>query len=38
MADLAAGTMKQQRLLTTCARTPTEEDIRGILSRSISNW
>ncbi|OYO11438.1 alcohol dehydrogenase class IV [Propionibacteriaceae bacterium ES.041] len=38
VADLAAGTMKQQRLLTTCARTPTEEDIRGILSRSISNW
>lgn len=36
--DLAAGTMKQQRLLTTCARTPTEEDIRGILGRSISNW
>ena len=25
--DLVPGTMKQQRLLSTCARTPTEDDI-----------
>lgn len=36
--DLVPGTMKQQRLLATCAKTPTEEDIAGILTRSIQNW
>ncbi|NNG39856.1 iron-containing alcohol dehydrogenase [Flexivirga sp. ID2601S] len=36
--DLVPGTMKQQRLLSTCAKTPTEDDIAGILTRSISNW
>ncbi|YAL84395.1 hydroxyacid-oxoacid transhydrogenase [Dermacoccaceae bacterium W4C1] len=36
--ELVPGTMKQQRLLSTCAKTPTEEDIAGILTRSISNW
>ncbi|MEO6957130.1 MAG: hydroxyacid-oxoacid transhydrogenase [Antricoccus sp.] len=36
--DLVPGTMKQQRLLATCPRTPTEEDIAGILTRSIENW
>ncbi len=36
--DLVPGTMKQQRLLATCPRTPTEEDIAGIFARSIENW
>jgi alcohol dehydrogenase class IV len=36
--DLVPGTMKQQRLLATCARTPTEDDIARILTRSVQNW
>jgi alcohol dehydrogenase class IV len=36
--DLVAGTMKQQRLLATCPREVTEEDIAGILERSMSLW
>ena len=36
--DLVPGTMKQQRLLATCPRTPTEDDIAGIFTRSIENW
>jgi alcohol dehydrogenase class IV len=36
--DLVPGTMKQQRLLATCPKTPTEDDIAGILTRSIENW
>jgi len=36
--DLVPGTMKQQRLLATCPKTPTEDDIAGILTRSIQNW
>jgi alcohol dehydrogenase class IV len=36
--DLVPGTMKQARLLATCPRTPTEDDIAGILTRSIENW
>ena len=36
--DLVPGTMKQQRLLATCPRTPTEDDIAGILTRSVQNW
>jgi hydroxyacid-oxoacid transhydrogenase len=36
--DLVPGTMKQQRLLATCAKTPTEEDIAAILTASIENW
>jgi len=36
--DLVPGTMKQQRLLATCPRRPTEEDIAGIFTRSIQNW
>jgi alcohol dehydrogenase class IV len=38
IGDLVEGTMKQQRLLATCPRTPTEDDIAGIFSRSIENW
>jgi alcohol dehydrogenase class IV len=36
--ELVPGTMQQQRLLATCARTPTEDDIAGILTRSVENW
>jgi len=36
--DLVPGTMKQQRLLATCPRTPSEDDIAGIFARSIENW
>jgi alcohol dehydrogenase class IV len=36
--DLVPGTMKQQRLLATCARIPTEDDIADIFAKSIENW
>jgi len=36
--ELVLGTMKQQRLLATCPRTPNEEDIANIFARSIENW
>jgi hydroxyacid-oxoacid transhydrogenase len=36
--DLVSGTMKQQRLLATCPREVTEDDIAGIFSRSMSLW
>jgi hydroxyacid-oxoacid transhydrogenase len=35
---LVPGTMKQQRLLATCPRPVTEEDIAGIFAKSIQNW
>jgi hydroxyacid-oxoacid transhydrogenase len=36
--DLVEGTMKQQRLLATCPREVTEDDIAGIFTRSMSLW
>ncbi|GMA41408.1 hydroxyacid-oxoacid transhydrogenase [Mobilicoccus caccae] len=36
--ELVPGTMKQQRLLSTCAKTPTEEDIAAIFTGSLQNW
>jgi alcohol dehydrogenase class IV len=36
--ELVTGTVKQQRLLATAPRTPTEDDLAGILRRSISLW
>jgi alcohol dehydrogenase class IV len=36
--DLVPGTMKQQRLLATCPRPVTEDDIASIFGRSIENW
>jgi hydroxyacid-oxoacid transhydrogenase len=36
--DLVEGTMKQQRLLATCPREVTEDDIAGIFRRSMSLW
>jgi alcohol dehydrogenase class IV len=36
--DLVEGTVKQQRLLATAPREPSEEDLAGILRRSVSLW
>jgi len=36
--ELVPGTMKQQRLLATCPRPVTEDDIADIFAKSISNW
>jgi alcohol dehydrogenase class IV len=36
--ELVPGTMKQQRLLATCPRPVTEDDIASIFAKSISNW
>jgi hydroxyacid-oxoacid transhydrogenase len=36
--DLVPGTMKQQRLLATCPRPVTEDDIAAIFRGSIENW
>jgi alcohol dehydrogenase class IV len=36
--QLVEGTMKQQRLLATCPRAVTEEDIAGIFTRSMALW
>ena len=38
ITDLVPGTMKQQRVLATCPRPVSEEDIAGIFARSIQNW
>ena len=37
-ADLVEGTMKQQRLLATAPKEVTEDDVAGILARSITLW
>ncbi|MGY1914013.1 hydroxyacid-oxoacid transhydrogenase [Blastococcus sp. SYSU DS0973] len=36
--DLVDGAMKQQRLLATCPREVTEDDLAGIFRRSMSLW
>lgn len=36
--DLVAGTMKQQRLLATCPKPVTDEDVAGIFTRSLELW
>jgi hydroxyacid-oxoacid transhydrogenase len=38
ITDLVPGAMKQQRLLDTCPRPVTEDDIAAIFTRSITNW
>lgn len=35
IADLVGGTMKQQRLLATCPKAVTEDDLAGMFTRSI---
>jgi alcohol dehydrogenase class IV len=36
--DLVSGTMQQQRLLATCPRPVSEEDIAGIFAKSLTLW
>jgi hydroxyacid-oxoacid transhydrogenase len=36
--DLVDGAMKQQRLLATAPKDVTEEDLAGVLTRSLSLW
>jgi hydroxyacid-oxoacid transhydrogenase len=36
--ELVPGTMKQQRLLATCPRPVTEDDIADIFTKSVENW
>jgi alcohol dehydrogenase class IV len=38
VADLVEGAMKQQRLLATAPREVAEEDVAGILERSLELW
>jgi alcohol dehydrogenase class IV len=38
VADLVDGTMKQQRLLATCPRPVTEDDVAEIFTRSMELW
>jgi alcohol dehydrogenase class IV len=38
VADLVDGAVKQQRLLATSPRTPTEEDLAGIIGASMEHW
>jgi hydroxyacid-oxoacid transhydrogenase len=33
-----AGAVQQQRLLATAPRTPTEEDLAGIIGASMEHW
>jgi hydroxyacid-oxoacid transhydrogenase len=36
--DLVEGALKQQRLLATCPREVTEDDLAGIFQRSLALW
>ena len=36
--DLVEGTLKQQRLLATAPLEATEDDLAGILGRSLELW
>jgi hydroxyacid-oxoacid transhydrogenase len=36
--DLVDGAMKQQRLLATAPKDVTEDDLAGVLTRSIALW
>jgi alcohol dehydrogenase class IV len=36
--DLVDGAVKQQRLLATAPKDVTEEDLAGILTRSLALW
>lgn len=38
IGELVSGTMKQQRLLATCPRPVTDDDIAGIFTRSLELW
>ena len=36
--DLVGGTMKQQRLLATCPKPVTEDDLAEVFTRSMELW
>jgi len=36
--DLVAGALQQQRLLATAPRSPTEEDLAAVFTRSMEHW
>jgi len=38
VSDLVSGAVQQQRLLATSPRTPTEEDLAGIIGASMEHW
>jgi alcohol dehydrogenase class IV len=38
VADLVEGTMQQQRLLATCPRPVTEDDVADVFTRSMELW
>jgi len=38
VGGLVEGTLKQQRLLATAPREPSEDDLAGILQRSLDLW
>jgi alcohol dehydrogenase class IV len=38
ISDLVDGTMKQQRLLATCPKPVTEDDIAEVFTRSMELW
>jgi alcohol dehydrogenase class IV len=38
IGSLVDGALKQQRLLATCPRDVTEDDLAGIFSRSLELW
>jgi hydroxyacid-oxoacid transhydrogenase len=36
--DLVGGALQQQRLLATAPKPATEDDLAGIIRRSMENW
>jgi alcohol dehydrogenase class IV len=36
--DLVAGSLQQQRLLATAPKPVTDEDLAGIIHRSMEHW
>ena len=36
--DLVAGSLQQQRLLATAPKPVTDEDLAGIIRRSMEHW
>ena len=36
--DLVAGSLQQQRLLATAPKQVTDEDLAGIIGRSMEHW
>ena len=38
VSDLVAGALKQQRLLATAPKSPTEDDLAAVFRRSMEHW